>query len=139
MTMNRAAHTLRNRIITSRLFQIILISAFWLLGEGIVRMTYLPIPGAVAGLALVLLLLVSGKLKPTTMRGGAQWLLADMLLFFVPAVLAVLDHQEFLGIVGLKILAVIFGGTAAVMCATALAVDFGYRMMMRLEHRHVSV
>ena len=89
--------------------------------------------------ALVLLLLASGKLKATTMRGGAQWLLADMLLFFVPAVLAILDHQEFLGIVGLKILDVILGGTAAVMCATALAVDFGYRMMMRLEHRHVSV
>jgi len=25
------------------------------------------------------------------------------------------------------------------MCSTALAVDFGYRMMMRLEQRHVPV
>ncbi|MFK0383215.1 CidA/LrgA family protein [Agrobacterium sp. NPDC090273] len=139
MTINKATQTLHNRIVSSRLFQIIIISAFWLLGEAIVRIAHLPFPGAVAGLALVLILLASGKIKPTSMRGGAQWLLADMLLFFVPAVLAVLDHQEFLGIVGLKILAVILGGTAAVMCSTALAVDFGYRMMMRLEQRHVPV
>jgi holin-like protein len=47
-----------------------------------------------------------------------------MPLFFVPAVLAVLDHRELLGAVGLKIVATILGSTFAVMVVTALTVDF---------------
>ena len=53
----------------------------------------------------------------------AEWLLADMLLFFVPAALAVLNHPEFLGLTGLKILFVILASTVAVMVTTALVVD----------------
>ena len=78
-------------------------------------------------------LLASGTIQPSSMKRGSSFLLADMLLFFVPAVLAVLDHSEFLGLVGVKILAVILIGTVTVMSATALAVDFGYRMMLSLE------
>jgi holin-like protein len=51
-----------------------------------------------------------------------------MLLFFVPAVLAVMDHREFLGLLGLKILSVILLGTVVVMSVTALVVDLGYRL-----------
>ena len=61
------------------------------------------------------------------MRRGANWFLADMLLFFIPAILAVLDHREFLGLLGLKILAVILTGTGIVMAVTALCVDLFYR------------
>jgi holin-like protein len=138
MTLHQTSTRLRSNLHSNRLTQIALIAVFWLVGEGIARLSGLPVPGGVIGMALVLLLLVTGKISLRSMRGGAQWLLADMLLFFVPAVLAVLDHSEFLGLVGLKILAVILGGTIAVMCTTALAVDFGYRMMMRRELRDVS-
>jgi holin-like protein len=49
--------------------------------------------------------------------------ISDMPLFFVPAVLAVLDHRELLGAVGLKIVTTILGSTLAVMVVTALTVD----------------
>lgn len=68
---------------------------------------------------MLLLLLMSRRLTALAMRQGAQWLLADMLLFFVPAVLAVLDRREFLGLIGLKILFVVIFSTAAVMLVKA--------------------
>ncbi len=117
----------------SRLLQVGLIVAFWFLGEMLAHVTDVPVPGSVIGMVALLGLLASGTIQPSSMKRGSSFLLADMLLFFVPAVLAVLDHSEFLGLVGVKILAVILIGTVTVMSATALAVDFGYRMMLSLE------
>ncbi|MBN8953195.1 MULTISPECIES: CidA/LrgA family protein [unclassified Rhizobium] len=122
---------LQNHSKLCRLAQILLLLGFWQAGEAIVRLTHLPIPGAIAGMLLVLALFASGRVSLTSMKRGAEWFLAEMLLFFVPAVLALLDHGEFIGIVGLKILAVIFAGTVIVMGVTAIAIDIGFRLMMR--------
>lgn len=119
----------------SRLLQGGALAGFWLLGEGVTRISGLPVPGGIVGLALVLLLLASGRLKAISLRRGADWLLAEMLLFFVPAVLAVLDHREFLGVLGLKLLAVVLTGTLFVMGTTAVAVDLCCRLNLRLA-RH---
>lgn len=135
MTKRKTAILLHKGLHRSRFAQIGLIILLWLAGEAISRGTGVPVPGSVIGLFALLCLLTSGTLHLSSMRRGAQFLLADMLLFFVPAVLAVLDHSEFLGLVGLKVLAVILAGTLMVMCMTALAVDLGYRLMLRLENR----
>ncbi|MCX8998943.1 CidA/LrgA family protein [Rhizobiaceae bacterium BDR2-2] len=129
--LRRIGLTVRHVLHRSMMGQIALIVLFWMVGELIVSVTRLPVPGGVAGLFIVLALLVSGRLRLVSMQRGARWFIAELLLFFVPAVLAVMDHREFIGLTGLKILAVIVVGTAAVMLVTALAVDFGYRMMLR--------
>ena len=113
---------------SSRLLQILFILTFWLAGEAIVHASGLMIPGAIVGLFIVLTLLASKRLSIWTVRRGAQWFLGEMLLFFVPAVLAVLDHPEFLGLLGLKILAVIAVSTLIVMVVTAAFVDLCYRL-----------
>lgn len=115
----------------SLLLQGCLLIAFWALGEIVSRAAHLPVPGGIIGLALVLLLFASGRLKTISLRRGADWLLAEMLLFFVPAVLAVLDHREFLGLLGLKLLAVVLGGTLLVMGGTGLTVDLCCRLSPR--------
>jgi len=130
---------IRHGLRGSRLLQAGLIMAFWLAGEGLVRLLDLPVPGAILGLIAVLALLASGRISLLSMRRGAEWLLADMLLFFVPAVLAILDHHEFLGLMGVKILAVILVGTVIVMTVTALTVDAAIRMMARNEARNVAL
>jgi holin-like protein len=112
----------------SRVLQGVLLAAFWAVGEGISRVAHLPVPGGIIGLGLVLLLLASGRLRAVSLRRGADWLLAEMLLFFVPAVLAVLDHREFLGLLGLKLLGVVLTGTLLVMGATGLTVDLCCRL-----------
>lgn len=111
-----------------------LLCVFWIIGEVVARLLHLPVPGAIVGLALALLALASGKLSTISMKRGADWLIAEMLLFFVPAVLALLNHKEFIGLLGIKILIVILGGTFVVMSITALTIDFCYRWMLM---RHV--
>jgi holin-like protein len=107
--------------------QIGIVLACWLAGEGLARALALPIPGAILGLGMMLLLLAGRRLSAISMRRGAEWLLADMLLFFVPAALAVLNYPEFFGLTGLKILFVILASTVAVMVTTALVVDGVHR------------
>ncbi|MEG6507832.1 CidA/LrgA family protein [Methyloligella sp. 2.7D] len=111
----------------SAILQIAIVMAGWLAGEVLVRLLGLPIPGSVAGFAIILALLVTRRLSATAMRRGAGVFLSDLLLLFMPATLAVLDHQEFLGLAGLKVLFVILGSTVAVMLVTGLTVDLCYR------------
>ena len=121
---SHAAFVLARRFVhRSPLLQVAMLLLFWVAGEAIAHTTGLPLPGGVIGMVLVLALLAAQRLRPASVRRGAQWLLGDMLLFFVPAVLAVLDHQELLGVLGLKLLAIILVGTAAVMATTALTVE----------------
>lgn len=123
--------TIRRTARRNRFVQIGLIMAIWLAGEALVRATGLPVPGGILGLGATLVLLLSHRVSARSLSRGANWFLAEMLLFFVPAVLAVLDHREFLGLIGLKILLVIVLGTLAVMATTALTVEFCYRWSLR--------
>lgn len=133
MPQRSITHQIRRLVRRNRLAQIALVAVFWLVGEGLARLTGLPLPGAIIGLALALGLLLAGGLNVGSMKRGANWLLAEMLLFFVPAVLALLDHGELIGMLGLKIFAIILVSTAAVMCVTALTVDLCYRWSERDE------
>ena len=113
-----------------------LLCAFWISGEVITWALSLPIPGAIIGMVLALLALASHKLSILSMKRGADWLIAEMLLFFVPAVLALLNHKEFIGLLGIKILVVILGGTFVVMSITALTIDLCYRWMLMRHVKH---
>lgn len=115
----------------NRLVQIGLLGAFWAAGEVLARTTGLPLPGGIIGMVLALVLFLAGGLNVASMKRGANWMLAEMLLFFVPAVLALLDHRELFGLLGLKIFALIIVSTTAVMCVTALTVDLCYRWTER--------
>jgi holin-like protein len=115
----------------SLLLQLTLMLALWQLGSLVVQVLRLPLPGSIVGLGVLLVLLATRRLPVRSMRRGSQWLIRDMLLFFVPAALAVLEHRELLGLLGLKLLLVIGLSTAAVMRVTAFAVDCCYRATLR--------
>ncbi|WP_319581540.1 CidA/LrgA family protein [uncultured Pseudodesulfovibrio sp.] len=132
MTTRAIAVPLRRKFHNSSLAQIGLVFLVWLASEGFVRTTHAPIPSGIVGLMVVILLLASRRLSLRSLRRGADWYLGEMLLFFIPAVPAVTAHPEFFGLLGLKLLAVIFLGTVAVMNVTALTVD----LFFRLEARH---
>lgn len=135
---NDLPRTMQVALHRSMIAQLGVLAGFWMAGEGVVRLLNLPLPGGIVGMAVVLALLSSGWLRPASVRRGASWLLAEMLLFFVPAVMAVLDHKELIGLDGLKIAAVILLGTVMVMGGTALAVDLCWRWTQRRsrEARH---
>jgi holin-like protein len=114
----------------NRIVQALLLIAFWQIGDAVARASGLPIPGAILGLFLVLGLLGTGRLRLQTVDRGAAWFVGEMLLFFVPPVLAVLDHPELLGVLGLKLLAAIVVGTLIVMTVTAVTIDVCYRLLV---------
>ncbi|WP_251863860.1 CidA/LrgA family protein [Achromobacter sp. Marseille-Q4962] len=131
MARSRFLLLARSALRRSRLLQISLIVAFSLVGQAVAAATGLPVPGGVIGMALVLVLLATRRLRVRNVHRGASWLLGEMLLFFVPAVMSLLDHREFLGMLGLKLLLAIVLGTALVMTGTALTIDLCYRWMNR--------
>jgi len=103
----------------------------WWLCEGARHLFKLPIPGAVLGLAVLLVLLFCGRLPVRWVARGAAPLLDHLLLFFVPATMCLLNHREFLGITGLKVLVVILAGVFSVMAGTALVVEWHFRARIR--------
>ncbi len=128
MSPRYAAVHVRRFFRQSRLLQIGLVLAFWLAGAALVRVTGMPMPGGIVGMLLALAALSVHGLSVMSLKRGADWFLAEMLLFFVPAVPAILDHREFFSLLGVKILAIILFSTVTVMGATALTVDLCYRL-----------
>lgn len=92
-----------------------------------------PVPGAVIGLALLLLAFASGVIKPAALQTGASLLLAEMLLFFIPALMSLLDYGALVRNEGWRILLVIAIGTLTVMLVTALTVEWVCRLRARHE------
>ncbi|WP_078059635.1 CidA/LrgA family protein [Xanthomonas massiliensis] len=123
----------RRHLRGSRVAQIALIVLVWGGAEWAVRRFDLPIPSGILGMVLLLVLLLRHWLSPHTLTRGANWLLAEMLLFFVPAAMILLDNRQMLGWLGIKLLAVVLGGTVLVMASTALTVDLLYRWSRRRE------
>ena len=67
----------------------------------------------------MLTLILCRALPLSWVRAGARWLLAEMLLFFVPAVVAVVNYAQLLMVDGWRIFAVIALSTLMVLGATA--------------------
>ena len=117
------------RLQSSRVAQVVVLCLFWLAGTSVARLTGIPVPGSIIGLLTLVMLLATGVMDARLVARGAGWLLAEMLLFFVPAVVALMAHPELLGVTGLKVLSVIVASTVLVMLATALTVEVGMRWM----------
>lgn len=100
----------------------------WAGSDLAVRQWQLPIPSGVLGLAMLLLMLEAGIFSVGWFRRGAARLLAHLVLFFVPAMLAVVNHGELMSATGLKLLAAVLIGTPLVMLGTALVVEAGFRL-----------
>jgi len=103
--------------------------------EYLVDWLNLPLPANLVGMVLMLTLILCRALPLSWVRAGARWLLAEMLLFFVPAVVAVVNYAQLLMVDGWRIFAVIALSTLMVLGATAWVVDKVYRFeISRQKH-----
>ena len=92
-----------------------------------------PIPGGVIGMVLLLLAFASGVVKPAALQMGAGLLMAEMLLFFIPALMSLLDYGGLLRDEGWRILLVIGVSTLVVMLVTAFTVEWVVRLRRSRE------
>ncbi len=107
--------------------QVALYVVIFLFAQWLVDLWHLPLPANLVGMLLMLLMIVCRVVPLKWIRAGSRWLLAEMLLFFVPAVVAVVNYAELLMIDGWRIFLVIAISTVLVLSATALVVDKVYR------------
>ena len=115
--------------------QVLLYVGLFLLAQNLVDWLHLPLPANLVGMLLMLGLIVLRVLPLNWVRAGARWLLAEMLLFFVPAVVAVVNYAQLLMVDGWRIFLVIALSTVFVLGATAWVGDKVYRYELAREAR----
>ncbi|NYH99911.1 CidA/LrgA family protein [Cupriavidus plantarum] len=108
--------------------QIAVMVAIWLAAAALTRLTGLAMSPGVIGLLAVLGLLLSGRGNVLWFRDGANWLLGELVLFFIPCVVAVMQYGHLFRTQGVQIVIAVVVGTVLVMAATALAVHVGCRL-----------
>ncbi|RZG67642.1 CidA/LrgA family protein [Acinetobacter bouvetii] len=102
--------------------QIIIILAVWSCAYILQKLLNLPVASGVLGFFLLLFLLEMKWLKLAHVERGADLLLAELLLFFIPPVVGVIQYQDLLIASGWKILLVILISTALVMIVSVYSV-----------------
>ncbi|KWK62624.1 CidA/LrgA family protein [Burkholderia ubonensis] len=113
------------------------LGVLWMAVDWAVRTVGLSVPSGVIGLAVLLVLLFSGGVAPAWVKDGANWLLSDMLLFFVPAAVAAVQYGGLFREDGWRLALVVVAGTAFVMVAVAVAVDLAAKLERKLAAQRV--
>ena len=97
-----------------------LLLVYQLIGELLVYLTGLPVPGPVVGMLLLFVTLVARGAAPQWLRDTCQGLLAHLSLLFVPAGVGVLLHFQRLGAEWLPIAVALVASTVITIAVTAL-------------------
>lgn len=123
------------RSLPTQFIQVALLIGIWMAADRLGRAVGLPIPGGVTGLGLLAGLLFIGWLPLGAVQAGAEWLLADMLLFFIPPLMAVVDAGPLFAQLGWRLLLVLALGCLLVMVGTGVAVDWVFHYEQRRHAR----
>ncbi|MFB6365715.1 CidA/LrgA family holin-like protein [Paenibacillus elgii] len=91
----------------------------WLL-NGLSALLHLPVPGSILGIVLVFVLLQLNIIRIEWIDLGAKWLLAEMLLFFIPAAAGMVQYQALLRDYSLPIMLVLVCSLVVVMLSAGL-------------------
>jgi len=75
------------------------------------------------GLFLLFFALLFKIIKLEWVETGANWLIAELLLFFIPSAVGIVNYDEILSWQGINAILVIGLGTFIVMSSTALIVN----------------
>ncbi|ALM86284.1 CidA/LrgA family protein [Bordetella sp. N] len=127
-----SSSTARLRPYLARLSQSLFLVVAFAAAAQLTEWLRLPLAPGVVGLLTVLALLFSGIVKVEWIKGGANWLLNELVLFFIPSVVAVVKYFDLFRREGLQLVLAIALGTLLVMAATALAVHAGRRLEDKL-------
>lgn len=84
---------------------------------------HLGIPGSILGLIVLFLLLKFNIVKLKWIEIGGNWLVAELLLFFIPSAVGVMQYGDLMMHNGVKIMGIIFICSAVVMTGTGLVAE----------------
>jgi len=105
------------------IIQVLFLHVFLFLGAALKEVFPLPIPASMFGLFLLFLALCFKIIKLEWVEKGANWLMAELLLFFIPSAVGIVNYDEILSIQGAEIVVLIGISTVIVMGMTALIAE----------------
>ncbi len=105
------------------IIQIVFIHIFLILAIGLKQLFAIPLPASMIGLVLLFLALFFKIIKLEWVEQGANWLMAELLLFFIPSAVGIVNYNEIASLQGLEVVAIIGVSTLIVMSATAFIAD----------------
>ncbi|CAM3960216.1 CidA/LrgA family protein [Mesobacillus zeae] len=105
------------------ILQVLFIHVFLLAGMGLKHIIPLPIPASMFGLAVLFIALCLNIIKLEWVEKGAAWLMAELLLFFIPSAVGIVNYDDMLSLKGFEILILIAVSTIIVMGMTALTAE----------------
>ena len=115
--------------------QVALLTAIWYACDRAAAWLHLPFSGGVVGLLLMVALLLAGVVRPAVVNHGAEWLLSNMLLFFIPLIVSVVQFTALLEREGVRLFAAIGIGFISVLLATAFTVEWVCQFERRVRLR----
>lgn len=101
------------------IFQVFIIQLFVLIGTAIKTTFSIPIPASMLGLLLLFLGLKCKMIKLEWVELGGNWLLGELLLFFIPSAVGIVNYNEILNWKGVELVFLIALSTITVMGCTA--------------------
>ncbi|WP_407311486.1 CidA/LrgA family holin-like protein [Desulfosporosinus sp. SB140] len=105
------------------LIQIGVLYFFSLVGSYLAELLHLNFPGSLIGMGILFILL---RLKIVSFKWvdiGGNWLLTELLLFFIPSVVAIIQYGQFLHQDGFDLFFIILIGTVTVMVSSGLTAE----------------
>lgn len=112
--------------------QIAVLMAFSLALNTLVTWFHIPVPGSIIGMILLFVLLQTRIIRLNWIEVGANWLLAELLLFFIPSAVGVMNYWPMLEHEGMSIMLIVLTGTFIVMASTGLVASL---IGKRKEHK----
>ncbi|GGA30703.1 CidA/LrgA family protein [Paenibacillus physcomitrellae] len=98
----------------------------------VTELLHLKIPGSILGIIVVFILLQTKVIKLAWIERGANWLLAELLLFFIPSAVGIMQYIPMLENDGLQILLVVIFSTVIVMLSSGIVAS---RITKRKENK----
>ncbi|WDZ49924.1 CidA/LrgA family protein [Acinetobacter vivianii] len=123
--------------------QILILAAFWSVGYFLHQHLGVPISAGILGMLLLLICLFLKIIKMDQVAMGASVILGELLLFFVPVVVAVVQYKTLFMTEGWQIVLSIALGTILVMLSTCLTIHYYNRLKSYLQarkpfqHKHI--
>ncbi|WP_289087884.1 CidA/LrgA family protein [uncultured Veillonella sp.] len=77
------------------------------IGNMITEVLHLPLPGTLVGMILLFVLLLTGVVKLEWFEQGAAVLIGELLLFFIPSAIGIIQYSQLFGSTGAMLLGVI--------------------------------
>lgn len=105
------------------IIQVLFLHVFLFLGVVLKQVIPLPIPASMLGLGLLFLALSCHIIKIEWVEQGATWLMAELLLFFIPSAVGIVNYQQIISMQGVEIVVLIAVSTMIVMGMTALTAE----------------